>query len=438
MSNTVMIVALIIGLVASLVISTKCNINAGILGLIVAWIVGGWMGKLSVTTLVGYWPTSVMFIAITTTLFFGVARENGTLTLFANKVMYATRKFPWFIPIALYLTSWVVGAAGAGAMAAQIALSAIGFAIAGQTGMHPLLVILAVFMGGGGGGGMFWSSEGANRIAFYTQAGVAEDAVTYSAMAYSLYSFIIFTFIFLIGYVVFKGWKIDTKDLSMEKPAPYDPKQKSTLVLIAICLGLVIGSAVWKCFWPSDLSKYLAGQLSIQMVCLAGFVVAFFLDLADSKAVMKRIPWDLILNIGGMCVMIKVLINCGITDMVANVFAGDIPKFIIPILFFIMAGVITLFSNFTVIYPLLMPLVPVVAAATGCNSVTLFTAMCLGSFTPGISPFSTGGACCLSGCPDEKARQELVPKVFIMSLVIIVIICLLLLTPIISFLPDCL
>lgn len=87
MSNTVMIISLVIGLIASLIISTKFNINAGILGLIVAWIVGGWMGKLSVATLVGYWPTSVMFIAITTTLFFGVARENGTLTLFANKVI---------------------------------------------------------------------------------------------------------------------------------------------------------------------------------------------------------------------------------------------------------------------------------------------------------------------------------------------------------------
>ncbi len=436
MSNTVMIIALVIGLILSLVISTKFSINAGILGLIVAWIVGGWMGKLSVTTLVGYWPTSVMFIAITTTLFFGVARENGTLTLFANKIMYATRKFPWFIPIALYLTSWVVGAAGAGAMAAQISLSAIGFAIAAQTGMHPLLVILAVFLGGGGGGGMFWSSEGANRIAFYTQTGLSDEVVSYSAIAYSVYSFILFTILFLIGYVVFKGWKINTAELNMEKPAPYDRQQRSTLILIAVCLILVIGSALWKCFWPSELSKYLAGQLSIQMVCLAGFVVAFFLKLADSKAVMKRIPWDLILNIGGMCVMIKVLINCGITDMVADVFAGDIPKIVIPVLFFIMAGVITLFSNFTVIYPLLMPLVPVVAAAAGCNSVTLFTAMCLGSFTPGISPFSTGGACCLSGCPDEKMRQELIPKQFIMSLVIIAVVCILLLTPLVGFFPD--
>lgn len=395
------------------------------------------MGKLSVTTLVGYWPTSVMFIAITTTLFFGIARENGTLTLFANKVMYVTRRFPWFIPIALYLTSWVVGAAGAGAMAAEIAMAAIGFAIAGQTGMHPLLVILAVFLGGGGGGGMFWSSEGANRIAYYTQTGVSDDVVAYSAMAYSLYSFIIFTGVFFVGYVVFKGWKVDTKNLNMEKPGSYSTEQKKTLILIIICLGLVIGAAVWRCFWPSELATYFAGQLSIQMVCLGGFVIAFFMKLADSKVIIKRIPWDLILNIGGMCVMINVLVNCGITDMVSGVFeTGNIPKMIVPILFFLMAGAITLFANFTVIYPLLMPLVPVVAAATGCNSVTLFTAMCLGSFTPGISPFSTGGACCLSGCPDEKMRQELVPKVFIMSLVIIVIISLLLLTPIISFLPD--
>jgi len=440
-SNTTMIILLIIGLVAALYINNKTGINAGVLGFAVAWIVGGWLGKLSTTAIVGYWPTSVMFITISTTLFFGVARENGTLQVLAAKIIYATRKISWFPPIAIYLTAWIIGAAGAGAIAAETTMSAIGFSIAAQTGMHPLLVILAVFLGGMGGGGMFWSSEGANRVAYYTQVGgvVTEDVVNKSVIGFSAYSFIIYTLIFAVGYFIFKGWKNKSADIEMEKPAPYTEAQKKTLILIAICMGLVVFSAFWKCFWPSATSKYIGGQLSIQMVGLFGALVAFLLKLAEPKAVMKRVPWDLILTIAGMSTLIKVLINCGITDMVANVFAnGNIPNIIVPAMFFLCAGCITLFSNFTVIYPLLMPLVPVVAQATGINSITLFTAMAFGSGLPGISPFSTGGACCLSGIADEQERQKMVPKLFIMSLVIMAVTALIVMTPILKIFPDCL
>ena len=440
MSNTVMIISLAVGLVLALVISTKFSINAGLLGFVVAWIVGCWMGNLSFATLIGYWPSSVMFIAISTALFFGVARENGTFDLFARKIMYSCRSASWAVPFALYVATWLIGASGAGGMGSEIPMSAIGFAIAAQTGMNPLLVILAVFLGGMGGGGMFWSAEGANRIAYYSQVGgvVTDDVVAYSTLAHSVYTIIIYTILFIIGYLVFKGWKIDSKNLVMEKPEPFNKEQKTTLTLIGIGLILVIGTSIWKCFWPSATSKFLANCFCIQMVCVIGFLIAVAMKLANYKAVMKRIPWDMILNIGGMSVMIKVLMNCGITDVVANIFEANIPNIIIPVLFFVIAGVITLFSNFTVIYPLLMPLVPVVAAATGCNSVSLFAAMAMGSGLPAVSPFSTGGVCCLSGAPDDETRQKLIPKQFVMSLIIMAITALLLMTPIIQIFPDCL
>ncbi len=436
-SNTVMIVSLVIGLVLALYISSKFGINAGVLGFVVAWIVGGWMGNLPATTLISYWPNNVMLIVISTALFFGVARENGTLTLFAEKIMYATRKISWFPPIAIYLCAWIIGASGGGGIAAETSMSAIGFSIAGQTGMNPMLVLLACFLGGMGGGGMFWSAEGANRIAYYSQVGVSDDVVSKTVIYYSLYTIIIYTLIFLVGYVLFKGWKNKLSSFEMKKPAPFNAEQKKTLGLTLTCLVLIIGASIWKSFWPSDLSKYLANNLSVQLLLVAGFVVACFMKIAEPKKIMKRVPWDMILNIGGMSVMIKVLINCGLTEMIENFFAtASIPNILVPVMFFLMAGVITLFSNFTVIYPLLMPLVPVVSAATGINSVTIFTGMALGSGLPGCSPYSTGGACCLSGCADEEERTKLVPKLFLMSLTMIVIAALILMTPLVRIFPE--
>ncbi len=440
MSSTVMIICLIIGLILALLISTKTGLNAGVLGLIVSWIVGTIMGGIPLNTLIGYWPTSVMIIALTTTLFFGIARNNGTLKLFANKLVYKARNAVWALPIIIYVVAWIIGAAGAGAIAAEITMSAIGFAIAAQTGMHPLLVMIAVFLGGMGGGGMFWSSEGANRITYYGQVGgvVTDEVVTKTVVSFSIYTVIIYTIIFFIAYIVFKGWKSKVKTIDMEKPEAYNEKQKKTLGLIAVCMFLVIASAIWKCYWPNALSKKLASIFTIQMVCLAGFVVGYFMNLCeDRKTALKVIPWDLILNIGGMCVMIKVLMTFGIPDIIKGWFeSGNIPTILVPVIFFVSAGIITLFSNFTVIYPLLMPLVPVVAAATGVNSVTLFTAMALGSGLPGCSPFSTGGACIMSGIPNEDDRQKLVPKLFVTSMIILVITAILIMTPLLHIFPE--
>jgi len=435
MSNAFLLILLLIGLIVSLWASQKFKINAGLIAMGVAWIVGCWFGKLAPTAVINYWPTSVMFIAITTTLFFGYARENGTLMLFAEKIMYLTRNIRWFPPIALYLISFIIACAGAGAMATQIFMSAVAFAVAAQTGMNPLLAILAVFLGGCGGGGMFWAPEGANRIAFYTGI-VPEDAVQYSVIAHSVYTAIVFTIIFIIGYIVFKGWKNKATELVLKKPEPFNREQKINLAIIAIVVVLVVGSAVIKQINPTPFTKKLATNFSIQFTALIGFLVCFIFKLSDTKAVMKRIPWDLILTVGGMTMMIKVGLQFGVTEMVKTVFDGGVLPILVPFLFLIFAGFISLFANFTVIYPLLFPLVPVVALATGANSVNIFAMTAFGSMITGMSPFSTGGACCLTGVPDEEQRSKLVPKLFIMAICSWAIIALLSFTPLFSLFAD--
>ena len=435
MSNTFLLILLLIGLIVSLWASQKFNVNAGLIAMAVAWIVGCWLGKITPTALINYWPTSVMFIAITTTLFFGYARENGTLTLFAEKVMYLTRNIKWFPPIALYLISFFIACAGAGAMATQIFMSTVAFAIVAQTGMNPMLALLAVFLGGCGGGGMFWAPEGANRIAYYTGI-VSDDAVQYNVIAHSVYTAIVFTIIFFVGYIVFRGWRNKAEVLELKKPAPFNREQKITLAIIGIVVVLVVGSAILKQVYPTALTKKLTTNFSIQFTALIGFLVCFIFRLADTKAVMKRIPWDLILTVGGMTMMIKVGLEFGVTDMVKNVFEGGVSPIVVPFLFLLFAGFISLFANFTVIYPLLFPLIPVVAQATGANSVNIFAMTAFGSMITGMSPFSTGGACCLTGVPDEEQRSKLVPKLLIMAVCSWAIIAILSFTPLFNLFPE--
>lgn len=113
-----------------------------------------------------------------------------------------------------------------------------------------------------------------------------------------------------------------------------------------------------------------------------------------------------------------------------------LPGWALPSMFLIFSACISLFANFAVIYPLLMPLIPVVAAATGMNSITLFCGMCLGSCLTGFSPFSTGGACQLSGCTDTDLARKLTPRMLLMAFFNAVLIAAILASGILNFLPD--
>ena len=108
----------------------------------------------------------------------------------------------------------------------------------------------------------------------------------------------------------------------------------------------------------------------------------------------------------------------------------------LPAMFLLFSCIISLFSNFAVIYPLMMPLVPLVAMATGMNSMVLFAGMCLGSCATGLSPFSTGGACQLSGCDDPDKVARLTPRLFALAAANAVILAVIISTGILNFLPD--
>ena len=413
MSTTVSLVLVVVGLAAAIILNTKAGINGGVVAIAAAWIVGCWFNGMTANNLINNWPLSVMFILISTSLFFGVARSNGTLNVLTMKMLYATRKTPQLIPFAVFLVGFTIGALGAGSIAPQLFLSTLIYGMAKQLNINVLILQVAAWGGSTAGGGMFWSAEGANRIAYYGQVeGVTSDQVYTTVVTYSGYLVSALLLLMVVWYVLLGGWKAKG-DLVMEKPADFNDVQKKTLAVVIVGVILIMGAAILKLVMPTDLTKTLARIFDIQFVCIAGFVVCVFMGLCEKKGedIVKGIPMPLILTIGGFCMLIKVAISFGLPEIFAGILLeAGLPSFILPSMFLFFSCIISLFSNFAVIYPLLFPMIPVVAAATGLNSMALFVGTCLGSCCTGFSPFSTGGACELSGCTDTELQKYLIPR----------------------------
>ena len=129
MSIGLIMTLVIVALILCIFVSTKFNVNGGVLALFAAWIIGCICLGQKISTLIGYWPFSVTFIFISTSLFFSIARENGTMDLLAAKLLYKVRCAIQFIPFMIFLVAFIVAAMGASAVSAQLFLSPLVFSI---------------------------------------------------------------------------------------------------------------------------------------------------------------------------------------------------------------------------------------------------------------------------------------------------------------------
>ena len=143
------------------------------------------------------------------------------------------------------------------------------------------------------------------------------------------------------------------------------------------------------------------------MICSA-------LNLAKTADVVKnKIPWTTIIMICGMSTLIGLAVDMGVADAIGGWMSGSVPTFLIAPMFVLLSGLLSFVTTGpAVIFPLFIPMLPAIAAATGLSPAGLTIAIFAGTGATGLSPFSQGGSMALIGCKDDEMREKLLPKQF--------------------------
>lgn len=406
MSTTTIIIVCLLGIAVSIALGYKFGINMGVTGIAFAYIVGCFMMNLRVKEVVALWPTSTVFQLMSITLFFGFAVVNGTMQVIADHLLYKVRNQTWMIAFALFFIAIILGALGCPPPAANAIMAVIGFSIGLPAGLHPLIIAWAVAHGANIGACMPWSASGSVVKGTIANAGYEAEA---GAMTWEFaLAFFVVTLVILIAlYIVFKGHKLSA--IEVKKPAPFQPVHKKSLIVICIVVGLVVIPSFLSKIIPSPALATFARFADIQMLGMIGFVVCSLMKLADEKAVIRSVPWNTIILVGGIATLMGVATTAGVVDLISNWLNSSVPPFAIAAFLCILGGFLSFFSGgINTVFPMLAPMVPVLVANTGLKPVTLFIAILLGACYTALSPFSTGGAIFMSNCPDEKIRAKLV------------------------------
>ena len=416
MSATTGLIVFLAAIVIAVVVGTKTKCNIGIAGICLAFILGTFLMDKTIAKVIGYFPTSLLFIMMIVTMFYGYAAANGAIKGIADRLIYLCRNKLWAIPIMLYAACFIVSTLGAGAGAAPVIVSPIAFSLCSGLGFNPVLAFLAVALGSLGGGIQPWSSTGVmfKGIAENFIGAEMADAVT---CTYGIMLFIAPTIFYMICYFVLKGYKIGG-NAEVKKPEPFNLKQKQTLALISIVMVLVIIPVFANMFFPNPVTKWIGAHFDVKVLCALGIVACSALKLGDTNDIIKnKIPWGTIIMICGMSTMIGIGVETGVADLMGGWLGTNIPSFLILPVVCILGGLLSFVTTGpAVIFPLFIPMFPALSEATGISVVALTVALFAGTGATGLSPFSQGGAMAITGCKDDAVRESLWKKQLVLAI----------------------
>lgn len=421
-------VAIILAIALAIFLGYKTKINTGLFCIVFAYIIGCFVMGLKPKQVIGYWPTSTMFVILSVSLFYNFAAINGTLEKMSGALLYACRKFPGLLPYALLAVAVILSVMGATYFTVLAFLAPITLVICDESRMDKLTGAVAINCGALAGGNFPTSNlgvifRGLADTAFEASPDVAAVETFGMEMKIFLFSVLFSLVLVTIFRFGFKENRNIGKGVAFKKPEVFTKDQKITLSLMMIMMVVVLIFPLMQILMSGNAAiQYISSKVDVGLVAIVFAVIALLLKLAPQKEALAKIPWNTIVMIAGAGMLIAVAVEAGTIDALSTWIGFNVPKPLVPIAFSIVGAIMSFFSSTTgVVAPALFPLIPNLAASAGLSSSALFACTIIGAQSSAISPFSSGGSLILGSTPKEEDRNMLFNRLLMVAVTISVL-----------------
>ena len=398
--SMISLIALLFAILVSVVFS---SLNIGALAVGLSLVVGHYVGGVKVDQIIKGFPTSLFILLAGTTYLFSIASTNGTLEKLTSYAVRSVRGRAGLLPIVLFFLAFGVSAIGPGQITTSALLSGPSMLIAEQVGISPLLMALVVGNGAQAGAMSPIAPPGiisANILAKVGLTGVS---------GYLWLNMLIVHFVAtVIAYVMFGGLKLwragtpqQTAALAVTQVAPFDRKQISTLLGIAALIGLVIGLKM-----DLGLGAFAIGSLLVLFKC------------ADEGKAIKSMPWNTILMVTGVTVLVNLMSDVGGMDLFATLIAKMSSATTVTLVAGFWSGLVSAYASTTgVILPMFLPMAkPLLTQVGGTDLLALVSSIIVCGFIVDLSPLSTTGAVFISNAGPKADKNKLFRNMLIWGL----------------------
>ena len=402
-----MTLIIMIAILLAIAIGYKTKINIGLFAIVFAYLIGSFGLDLTASQVVNFWPIKIFFIIFAVTLFYNVAMVNGALEKLASHLLYACRNFPILLPLAIFASATVIAALGAGFYTVLAFMAPMTLLLCQKTGMSKIIGGMAVNYGALAGANFMTSQSGVIFRGIMEGVGI-EPAQAFTNSTAIFVTTLIVPIVVIGSYLLFNHKKLNI-NITAEKPAPFDPKQKQSLILIITLMAVVLIIPILNLMMPHNhLIAFLNSKVDIGFMAIIFAVISLLLKLADEKKVVAMVPWGTLIMICGVGMLIEVAIQAGVINELSDWVSTTIPFWVIPVAMCVIGAFMSLFaSTLGVVTPALFPIVPAIAVATGYNPTVLFVCIVVGAQASAISPFSSGGSLILGSTHQGVNQSQL-------------------------------
>jgi Na+/H+ antiporter NhaD/arsenite permease-like protein len=388
-------------LVFVVILSCFTKLNVGVLSIAMAWLIGVYLGGFKVDQIAAGFPVQLFLTLVGITLLFTQAQLNGTLDKVAHRAVRCCRGKTGVIPIMFFFLAAGLASIGPGNIATAALIAPMAMTVGGRVGVPAFLMAIMVGNGANAGSLSPFAPTGIIVSGLMTKIGLPglewqsywTNLVAHAVVAFG-------------GYLLFGGLRLlmARKDSAREEryavaavgasvPLPPPPagcqdealNRNNWITLAAIFL--LIASVIFL-------------KVNVGMGAFAAAGILAFVRAADHANAIQKIPWNVIVMVCGVTVLIAVLEKTQGLALFTDLLARMASRESVTAAIAFTTGLVSVYSSTSgVVLPAFLPTVPGLASQLGANPVSIALAINVGGHLVDVSPLSTIGALCIASAP---------------------------------------
>ncbi len=396
-------IASLLALLFAIILSMFSRLNIGLVAIALAWIVGVFIAGMKPEAVMAGFPATLFLTLAGVTLLFACAETNGTLKLLAHRAVQFVRGNHRLLPLLFFVLACVISSVGPGAISSVALVVPLAMVIGTRAGVPNFLTALMVANGANAGNLSPISSVGVIANTKMTEAGIGghEGKVW-------LANFIAHALVAAVAYFVLSRKQLVTTDVERSE-VKAESLSRTQMITIAIIALWIIGVIFFK--------------LNLGLSAFAAATIIIGVSAANETEAIKQIPWNVILMVCGVSLLIAILEKTGGMDQFTALLARlASPNSINGVIAFLTGIISTYGSTSGVVLPAFLPTATkLVQQMGGGDSLAIALSINVGSSLVDVSPLSTLGALCIATIKDASAAKILFRKLmlwgFLMSVV---------------------
>ncbi len=390
-------------LLVAIVLSVTSRLNVGLVAIALAWLVGTLAAGLTPDAVMAGFPVSLFLTLTGVTLLFAVADGNGTLEHAAHRIVGMARGDARWLPVILFAIAMTVSSVGPGAPATVALVVPMAMAIGTRAGLSPLVVSLMVANGANAGNLSPFSAVGVIANVKMRDAGLGGHELVVWFANFAAHAIV----------AVAAWWLFGRTHAQAATPAattvtygPLTGRQRATAAVIG---AWIVGVVAFKI--PIGLGAFAA----------ATALLAF--GVADEAAALRKVPWGVIMMVGGVSMLVALLEKTGGMDQFASLLARIASPATVNGMIALVTGAISTYSSTSgVVLPTFLPTVPsLVQRLGGGDPLAVALSINVGASIVDVSPLSTLGALCVATVTDADGARRLYTRLMAWGLSMILV-----------------